>query len=597
VARAGEAPPGEAAPAGGAEPAAGAGANAKALIVPDDAAAVEPHQLKRAQALAQLRATATAAAESALAGSGWAPLVRPNVVEQLEATFARYAALDAAGLEQALREGAAGATAASALLEPVAEQVKEAVEEGLPDDAPPSAEDLAGGVIGAVKGLLFKKRGGASAATGDPLAVRRRLGRGQPLSGPVAARMGEALGDGFSDVQVHTDVGAGRIAGGFDARAFTVGSHIAFAPGEFRPGTLEGDALIAHELAHVAQQRGAPGVAREAAGEQALEADADVAAYGMVAALHDGERGRPSLARLRSGLRLQRCGYKTKKPDKVPESGKTVTGTMNTANTSGGLFYWPDYRKRSLEGQAGFVWDEKFRTGFATTTLLEKTGSFTWRLTGPSASAALGAWLAGRTVADCASVAVASYYQAILARIGAERFDKYFAPDGKNALVIGQYPDKVPLQKFLKHVERGRDEPLKEGDLYFFANHDRYKHKHPAGLWQGENAVYMGNDEWKGFGATEKRSDMEDSLVREYNYPRGRDDTAMLAGDTMPDGTKRNPDGSLPHQYRFPAEPGADGPGTLPVEITKPQLLGNGGGLQGSGWRVGDKQIDDEFPE
>ena len=565
--------------------------------MPDDATAVEPHQLKRAQALAQLRATATAAAESALAGSGWAPLVRPNVVEQLEATFARYSGLDAAGLEQALREGAPGATAASALLEPVAEQVKEAVEEGLPDDAPPSAEDLAGGVIGAVKGLLFKKRGGASAATGDPLAVRRRLGRGQPLSGPVAARMGEALGDGFSDVQVHTDVGAGRIAGGFDARAFTVGSHIAFAPGEFRPGTMEGDALIAHELAHVAQQRGAPGVAREAAGEQALEADADVAAYGMVAALHDGERGRPSLARLRSGLRLQRCGYKTKKPEKVPESGKTVTATVQQANSSGGLFYWPKYRQLCAQGQPGFVWNEDYRTGFAQTSLLKKTDSFTWRLTGPSASAALGEWLAGRTVADCASVAVASYFQAILARVGAERFDKYFAQDGKNALVIGQYPDKGPLQKFLKHVERNADEPLKEGDLYFFGNHDRYKHKHPAGLWQGENAVYLGNDQWSGFGATHSKSEMEDKLVEEYGKPRSGDDKAKLAGDTMPDGTKRNPDGSLPHQYRLETEPGADGKGTMPDEITKPQLLGNGGGLQRSGWRVGDKQIDDEFAE
>ena len=36
----------------------------------------------------------------------------------------------------------------------------------------------------------------------------------------------------------------------------------------------------------------------------------------------------------------------------------------------------------------------------------------------------------------------------------------------------------------------------------------------------------------------------------------------------------------------------------MPDEITKPQLLGNGGGgLQASGWRVGDKQIDDEFPD
>ena len=74
----------------------------------------------------------------------------------------------------------------------------------------------------------------------------------------------------------------------------------------------------------------------------------------MVAALHAGERGRPSLARLRSGLRLQRCGYKTKKPEKVPESGKTVTATVQQANSSGGLFYWPKYRQGALRvGPAG----------------------------------------------------------------------------------------------------------------------------------------------------------------------------------------------------------------------------------------------------
>lgn len=38
------------------------------------------------------------------------------------------------------------------------------------------------------------------------------------------------------------------------ARALTVGSDIAFAPGQFEPGTPVGDALIAHELAHVLQQ-------------------------------------------------------------------------------------------------------------------------------------------------------------------------------------------------------------------------------------------------------------------------------------------------------------------------------------------------------
>ncbi|MDQ4048465.1 MAG: DUF4157 domain-containing protein, partial [Actinomycetota bacterium] len=40
--------------------------------------------------------------------------------------------------------------------------------------------------------------------------------------------------------------------------AFTVGSDVFFAAGEYRPGTPAGDELIAHELTHVVQQRGAP---------------------------------------------------------------------------------------------------------------------------------------------------------------------------------------------------------------------------------------------------------------------------------------------------------------------------------------------------
>ena len=53
------------------------------------------------------------------------------------------------------------------------------------------------------------------------------------------------------------------MAGELGARAVTVGEHVAFAPGEYRPGTPVGDALLAHELAHVGQQAdaGAAGVA------------------------------------------------------------------------------------------------------------------------------------------------------------------------------------------------------------------------------------------------------------------------------------------------------------------------------------------------
>lgn len=60
----------------------------------------------------------------------------------------------------------------------------------------------------------------------------------------------------FADVRVYSDHEANESARALKARAFTVGNRISFAPGEYRPGTDAGRTLIAHELAHVMQQRG-----------------------------------------------------------------------------------------------------------------------------------------------------------------------------------------------------------------------------------------------------------------------------------------------------------------------------------------------------
>lgn len=59
----------------------------------------------------------------------------------------------------------------------------------------------------------------------------------------------------FADVRVYADRAANKSALGLQARAYTVGNHISFAPGEYRPGTMEGRHLLAHELSHVIQQR------------------------------------------------------------------------------------------------------------------------------------------------------------------------------------------------------------------------------------------------------------------------------------------------------------------------------------------------------
>jgi len=55
---------------------------------------------------------------------------------------------------------------------------------------------------------------------------------------------------------VHSNSDAAESAKAIHARAYTVGSDVAFAGNQFSPATSEGKRLLAHELAHVVQQGG-----------------------------------------------------------------------------------------------------------------------------------------------------------------------------------------------------------------------------------------------------------------------------------------------------------------------------------------------------
>jgi len=55
-------------------------------------------------------------------------------------------------------------------------------------------------------------------------------------------------------VRVHTDAAAAQSARAVDASAYTVGRDVVFASGTYEPDTCSGRRLLAHELAHVAQQ-------------------------------------------------------------------------------------------------------------------------------------------------------------------------------------------------------------------------------------------------------------------------------------------------------------------------------------------------------
>jgi hypothetical protein len=111
-------------------------------------------------------------------------------------------------------------------------------------------------------------------------AIAAARGGGRALDAPVRERVGDALGDPLADVRVHADEHADTLARSVSARAFTTGTDLFFARGEYRPQTTSGDALLAHELTHVVQQRGSPTTGpltvTDAGG--ALEAEAEATA-------------------------------------------------------------------------------------------------------------------------------------------------------------------------------------------------------------------------------------------------------------------------------------------------------------------------------
>ena len=78
---------------------------------------------------------------------------------------------------------------------------------------------------------------------------------GWPLEEGTRRTMEARFGADFSRVRVHTDEPSARVAQSFGAAALTVGEHMSFGPSRYAPGTATGNRLIAHELAHVVQQR------------------------------------------------------------------------------------------------------------------------------------------------------------------------------------------------------------------------------------------------------------------------------------------------------------------------------------------------------
>lgn len=121
---------------------------------------------------------------------------------------------------------------------------------------------------------LFANKSGS-----EKNAIQMKSSKGS-LPETVQTKMEQSMGADFSGVNIHTNSKSAESVG---ALAYTQGSDVHFAPGQFKPDTNSGQKLIGHELAHVVQQKAGKVKANKSIGNtlvndnSSLEREADVA--------------------------------------------------------------------------------------------------------------------------------------------------------------------------------------------------------------------------------------------------------------------------------------------------------------------------------
>ena len=151
-------------------------------------------------------------------------------------------------------------------------------------------------------------------------AIKHSRHGGSVLPHHSRRRFETAFGSDLSAVRVHTGAQHNHVTKSLNAKAFTVGSDIFFGHGYYKPGSQDGDRLLAHELTHVMQQTSGHVQARQVeSGVQMGEADdaheqqADRVADSLMAAgntdsvpVRNGVYSSPPVGSGSSGIVIQR---------------------------------------------------------------------------------------------------------------------------------------------------------------------------------------------------------------------------------------------------------------------------------------------------
>jgi hypothetical protein len=179
---------------------------------------------------------------------------------------------------------------------------------------------------------VFRSAAGPAPAVAPPIVHDVLRSSGAPLDSAVRARMEPRLGHSFADVRVHTDARAAESARAVGAHAYAAGTHVVFGAGRYAPGSAEGQRLIAHELAHVVQQRGAPSSIQPkleiGAAHDPAEREAEAAARAAV----DGGEARVARG---TGARVARQEADAGTAPSCPVVDKGTVNTISWGETSG----------------------------------------------------------------------------------------------------------------------------------------------------------------------------------------------------------------------------------------------------------------------
>lgn len=207
--------------------------------------------------------------------------------------------------------------------DPAERQADAAADQVMRGGAPHAAAGAA--PVAAIRREAKSAAAGAFPAGPAARGALASLGAGAPLPAAERAFFEPRFGVDLSAVRVHADRAGDTASRSIAARAFTAGTDIGFATGEYRPGTDAGRHLLAHELAHVVQGGGGSTVRRTPCKDAVPECEAKkkTAAEAKVA-------DHPTYKSFLFGAATGTCAI----PEQMAEKLKETTPGLFTGNAS-----------------------------------------------------------------------------------------------------------------------------------------------------------------------------------------------------------------------------------------------------------------------